>query len=309
MRDLWLMGRSKPSVVVDPRLRLPYFTYVLQGFTDLGMTVRFGALDAPKGNGMAALVSDRRIWVDTDDMPHIDPAAYAWSDVFGKVNVVEEDVPTHKKLHTMGPVFGTTLWPLPGGYLQSRHFLRPGVEFRRALAGLRFQAIARLPLSAYQPGRSEPDYVFHRSRAWAGRHADTNAPRERFIAALRSTEVQHDVDLTDERISLGAYLERTKRSALVFNCPAVHGCLGWKLGEYLALGKAIVSTPLHRVLPEPLEHGVNVHFVDDEVGAMRDAILRITKDDGYRGRLETAARAWYERNLTPARVAHHLLAD
>ena len=46
--------------------------------------------------------------------------------------------------------------------------------------------------------------------------------------------------------------ERTARSAVVFNCPAVHGCLGWKLGEYLTLRKAIISTDLGRRLPAPL---------------------------------------------------------
>jgi len=303
------MGRSNPSLVVDPGLRLPYFTYVLQGFADLGMTIRFSTLDAPVGNGMAALVAGRRIWVDTDDMARFDQDAYDWSDVFGKVNVVAKDVPTHQKLRVMGPVFGTTLWPLPGGYAQWRHFVRRGVDLRSALSGIRFQGIARQPLHAYRPGRSESDFVFHRSRAWAGRHGDTNAPRERFIEAVSSTQVRQDLDLTDDRISLSDYLERTKRSAFVFNCPAVHGCLGWKLGEYLALGKAIVSTPLDRVLPEPLEHGVNVHFVDDEVDAMRESILRLTSDEPYRSRLEAGALEWYERNLTPARVAQRLLAE
>ena len=102
------------------------------------------------------------------------------------------------------------------------------------------------------------------------------------------------------------YVERTRRSALVFNTPAVHECLGWKLGEFLALGKAIVSLPLTRALPAPLEHGTHLHLVDGSPESITDAIERITGDDGYRRRLEEHARAWYDEWLDPTRLVQRL---
>jgi glycosyltransferase involved in cell wall biosynthesis len=258
---------------------------------------------------MAMIHRDRRLWVDADDMASIDEASYEWSDVVGKVNVLPADLESHPRVRALGPLFGLTVWPLPRGYLKLRHFIRPLSSARAALAGVRFQGLTRLPLDSYVPQQSDPLYVFHRSRAWTGRHAGANGPRERFIAALGSSDATADVGLVDERISLGEYLSRTARSGVVFNSPAVHGCLGWKLGEYLALGKAILSTPIDRALPAPLVHGVHLHVVDDDVDAMRDAIALLTTDHEYRRHLEHGARSWYDAHLTPARVVARLFAD
>ena len=116
-----------------------------------------------------------------------------------------------------------------------------------------------------------------------------------------------DGGFLDDRLDLGTYIERVQRSAFVFNSPAVHGCLGWKLGEYLALGKAILSTPLSRSLPAPLEHGVHAHFVDDDVDSIRAGVELLLNDESYRSRLERGAGQWYQTHLAPARVAERLV--
>jgi glycosyltransferase involved in cell wall biosynthesis len=97
------------------------------------------------------------------------------------------------------------------------------------------------------------------------------------------------------------------RSVAAFNNPAVHGCLGWKLGEFLALGKAIVSLPIDRLLPSPLEHGVHLHIVDGSPESLDDAIARLRADDAYRRTLETNARRWYDEHLAPQCVAARIL--
>jgi glycosyltransferase involved in cell wall biosynthesis len=102
------------------------------------------------------------------------------------------------------------------------------------------------------------------------------------------------------------YLVNIGRSAVAFNNPAVHGCLGWKLGEFLALGKAIISLPLERALPAPLEHGVHLHVVDGSPESLDDALARIRTDHVYRRGLESNARRWYDEHLAPPRVAQRL---
>jgi glycosyltransferase involved in cell wall biosynthesis len=303
------MGGVDSVVLVDPRLDIPYASSVLVGLAGAGFELRFRRLGSPAARGMAMIHRDRRIWVDADDMASIDEASYEWSDVFGKVNAHPLDLESHPKVRVLGPLFGVTAWPLPGGYLRLRHFVRPLPGARAALAGIRFQGITRLPLANYVPQPSDPQYVFHRSRAWTGRHAAANGPRERFIDALGSSGTVGDVGLVEDRIALSDYLSRTARSALVFNCPAVHGCLGWKLGEYLALGKAILSTPIDRALPAPLVHGEHLHVVDDDVDVMREAISLLTTDHEYRRHLELGARSWFDAHLTPARVVARLFAD
>lgn len=295
------------DVVADARCRLPDHTFVLRGLQELGHRVRFRRLDAPDGSGMAVRIGNRNAWIDTGDVATFDEVAYEWSDVFAKVNCAESDVSQRSKLCLLGPLFGIRLWDLPAGYLRIPHLVRGGRGARRALADIRFQGITRLPIERYIPGRPDADFVFHASRAWSGKHAGTNDVRQVFHAAVESAEVPHEVWFSDDRIPLREYLEKTQRSAVVFNSPAVHGCLGWKLGEYLALGKAIISTELGRALPAPLEHGVHFHLVAPEREAMVDALRAIVSDRRYRQRLEVGARSYFEQHLTPAAVAVRLL--
>ena len=180
----------------------------------------------------------------------------------------------------------------------------------------------RAPIEAYAPRPSDADYVFFTAWPWA-KHGDVNPPRIRFIEACRRApgltfeggfvpRRRNDVPevlpyTATARTSLPEYLAKVGRSAVAFNNPAVHGCLGWKLGEYLAMGKAIVSLPLDRVLPAPLEHGVHLHVVDGSPEALDEAISRLRTDHAYRVTLERNARQWYDEHLAPHRLAARAL--
>ena len=68
-------------------------------------------------------------------------------------------------------------------------------------------------------------------------------------------------DCLTKGVCMTEWMHKTKMSEVVFNTPAFWECHGWKLGEYLALGKAIISTPLSNDLPYPLEHGKNIYMI------------------------------------------------
>lgn len=181
--------------------------------------------------------------------------------------------------------------------------------------------INRLPLSSYEHiVSSKDDYVFFLSTLW---YSDTwnkndegvNLRRAYFIRSCKkvlgnrfeggllgdsssSNELFADV-LCYNRESFSSWLEKTKQSALVFNTPAFWNCHGWKLGEYLALGKCILSTQLSNDLPYPLEHGVNVHFVENSEAAMKDAIEYILSHPEYRHKLEQGAKEYWNKYGTP----------
>jgi glycosyltransferase involved in cell wall biosynthesis len=78
-------------------------------------------------------------------------------------------------------------------------------------------------------------------------------------------------------------------------------CHGWKLGEYLALGKAIISTPISNDLPLSLVHGENIHIVENNFEEIRKAIILIIKDDEYRHKLEKGAHLYWEKYGTPSK--------
>ncbi len=179
----------------------------------------------------------------------------------------------------------------------------------------------RLPLSAYDNHIvSKDNYVFFLctlwySDEWNKNDEGVNLRRAYFIEACKSIptckfeggllshggahkSIPNNV-ATDQKEPFASWIEKTKRSALVFNTPAFWDCHGWKLGEYLALGKCIVSTKLSNDLPHPLEHGVNIHFVENSEESMREAVEYILTHPDYRHKLEKGAREYWETYGTP----------
>jgi hypothetical protein len=103
------------------------------------------------------------------------------------------------------------------------------------------------------------------------------------------------------------YVTKIQRSTVVFNTPARLGGHGWKLAEFMALGKAIITLPPERAMPAPLVHGQHVHFLDGSRPAIREAIERLCADPDYRQQLESGARSYYLEHLEPRRVIARIL--
>lgn len=179
----------------------------------------------------------------------------------------------------------------------------------------------RLPISVYSDNVDTVDnYVFFLSTLWYNNEWNNNDQgvnlrRAYFIRACKainicrfeggllgdkysSNQLFEDV-VTFQRVSFPEWIEKTKQSSLVFNTPAFWDCHGWKLGEYLALGKCIISTPLSNDLPHPLEHGVNIHYVDASESSMKNAIEYILSHPEYRHKLERGAREYWEKYGDP----------
>lgn len=308
------------TIHVGPDLRLHYYTQLLDGLTRAPATAGIGfarlrmpdAVDSTEGCALVVARGEfeRRVFVSAGDHAHLDPALVEWADVYGKVNVpLGIELPDN--VVPLGPMFGTRLWGPVKRYVVAARMARGGMALRQAVNQMHFQGRGRSRISRYVPRKSDPAYVFFVARRWGPKHPEPDPPRERFISAVEALPgIEFEGGLLDgARVPHGEYLEKTARSAVVFNCPAVHDCLGWKLGEFLALGKAIISTPLTRTLPAQLVHGKHVHFIDDDPGAISDAVGLITSDHEYRRRLEVGARQWYESHLMPEALLRQLALD
>jgi hypothetical protein len=335
---------SGAGLVVHPATDLTYASFAIEGFAQHfgASAIHYSTEGFPTGfaggRTLACYLADdptARTFLVFTDQTTIHQAGHAWARVYGMVNLAPDAAALG--VLPLGPTFGIKL---TSSALTRRHFVHmwewavrrtasPALKRRIELASERTRSLSghqrkRAPISAYAPHVSDPNYIFFTAWPWS-KHSDVNPPRIRFIEACRrapgldfeggfAPRRRDDVPevrgyTAPGRYALADYLEKIGRSAAVFNNPAVHGCLGWKLGEFLALGKAVISLPIDRdrVLPEPLEHGVHVHYVDASSASLDDALARIRTDDDYRRTLETNARSWYERNLAPARLATRVL--
>lgn len=264
--------------------------------------------------------NETKYYICGNDSYKIDEEIYDWCDVYASVNANHVKTPGRNKLVSLAPSFaiktGGTCSIILMALTNAVQYLRSIHDKRlKTFIGNYKRLLNRPFYSDMRPERSRNNYVFFCSTLWYNdeynqNDANVNARRANFIRACKeldslrfeggfvpqqgrsSTELFSDC-LSDTSYPYQIWLQKTKQSALVFNTPAFWDCHGWKLGEYLALGKAIVSTPLSNDLPAPLTHGINIHFVENTQESMKKAIHYIITHPDYKERLERGAAEYW----------------
>jgi hypothetical protein len=313
---------------------------------DMGLFKKLPYRDTKDYNsGFAFIVIDRdlehKVFVDTEDQAIVFPDRYDWCDVYAMVNPTSKQIQAYEKLMAIGPQCGITLSNIIGTIFTCLSNYRKGrayasIPLRLYLRDYIYTNIRRRSIQKYfleQPIR--PNYVFHASTLWYNEFAstDTNRYRGEFLVACKKAGLQIEGGLFyiegeapvkempsypeyktrykdfiyNTRLSMDDYIRKTKESVVVFNTPSVCECHGWKLAEYLCMGKAIISTLLTREMPgEGLIHGKNVHFVHTAEDIF-EAVMKISSDKGYREKLEQGAREYYATWLAPEKVVTRIL--
>lgn len=269
---------------------------------------------------------EKKYFICGNDSYRIEEEIYDWCDVYASVNANFEKTPGRTKLVSLVPSFGVKVWGTGGtvlrALLNATYYQRIVHDDKvKTFLGNYKRLLNRPFYSDLTPEPGSHDYVFFCSTLWYNDEYNqndrrVNARRANFIRACKGIENirfeggfvpqqgRSSSELFADCISATSYpyqtwLQKTKRSAMVFNTPAFWDCHGWKLGEYLALGKAIVSTRLSNDLPAPLIHGVNIHFVEDDIDSMQAAITYIINNPDYKEQLEQGARAYWASYGTP----------
>jgi len=322
---------------VDPSFDALYAMYYLQGVSDLpNIRVVFD----PKPfrsfkhtrDYVAMILEERgmdprRIVIDFGDTPTFRKEAYDWADVYAKVNLTPEDHDTYPKMMPLGPAsFGIRIypkWKIP--VMALFHFLKarkripsPSLFLSSYKANLR-----RLTFDEYaDPLHSATDYVHFVSTLWKD-DKRANDDRVHFMDAVRRggglsfeggfaprADGQHfgyDAYIGPPFESLETYREKIGRSFVVFNTPAVKQCHGWKLPEFMAWGKAIISMPPVRMFPAPLVDGEHWLLTDGTVEDIEAKIRRLQADPELHARLEKNIRAYFDEYIRPDAVMRRII--
>ncbi len=271
-------------------------------------------------------VPEKRYFICGNDSYRIEEEIYEWCDVYASVNANFEKTPDRAKLVSLVPSFGIKVWDKTETVLTAISnavcYIKSGHGKRvKTFLGNYKRLLDRPFYTDMTPEPGRLDYIFFCSTLWYNdeynqNDRQVNARRASFIRACKVLESvrfeggfvpqpgRSSSDLFADCITSNGYpyqtwLQKTKQSAIVFNTPAFWDCHGWKLGEYLAMGKAIISTPLSNDLPAPLTHGVNIHYVNDDIDSMKEAITYIIGHPDYKEQLEHGAREYWETYGTP----------
>ena len=307
-----------------------YYSYYLEALTKLGKPIKYSVDGFPHFHQhcLAFIIDDKKVYISAGDGPGFNEIGLEWCDIYAKVNIQNDSIPAEYnfKVLPVGPSFGiqylsgfqTLLNSWVTFVKSSNRQISPRDHFANYYRQWRY----RLPIQYFKPRKVDTSYIFHASTLWT-KEKLTNVHRANFIEVASKTQdirfeggfspgKVHLVEGFDhlimkEKLTFSNYLEKTKRSFVVFNTPTVQGCLGWKLGEYLALGKAIISTPLENMLPSPLVHGEHIHYVGGSKESIKKAINIIQEDKTYRESLEQHARKYYKKYISPESVITRIL--
>ena len=326
---------STEKIKIYPGFDAMFYTFYLLGINRAfpEMTIQFGDVDFPM-HLVAYLAMEyrgKKILIDAMDTSYIDDEALAWCDICGKVNLTKDEIKSEyrEKVFPIGPNFGVRYYQIFEAMpLAVLNFIKANLKLsylKKYLGAYFHQYYSRLYETDYVYNEPENDkYIFSTSSYWH-QAPITNENRRRFFACAESV-----VNLTFEGgfyssqaisepefrkyhlktfLTSKEYIQNIKKSIVVFNTPAVKHCLGWKLGEYLALGKAIISTPIARDLPAELIHGTHIHLVDGSQESICEAIKLLLVEKDYRRKLENNARLYYDQYLKPEKAIFRIFTQ
>lgn len=290
----------------------------------------------------AFVVEGRKFCIDFADSNQVFFTEFLeWADVYGKVNYKQEyiPVPYASKVAHCGCNYALCIEPnrYKASFLALLHYANayPRIEFpfQSFLSRYIMQAKRHTDGGAGTVCNTDRKYIFFVSTLWKDQE-ECNRWRIAFIRACLRLQAEglirfegglipdatqdvagiEDIVLP-EMMDYSRYRQNIQRSAIAFNTPAYFGCHGWKLPEYFAMGKVVLSTPFINDLPEALTHGKNIFFAGTEldrqteasVVTLYEAVRLLVTDTALYDAIAQGAQAYYETYMSPKACVNLLI--
>jgi hypothetical protein len=225
--------------------------------------------------------------------------------------------PSPEKYHALYPHFPVRSFEM--FTLQGLYVFHP-LRFIRNLK--EFRAISRQkPLwltSLNENTTVEVDYVFYKRTLWKNL-PDMNRLGANFLDICNRlgfrvegglTRMRDDyrtgIELIDKYLIKGGltrldYINRTCKSVVCFNTPSINGACSWRMGEYLAMDKVIISTPMKVELPTEIKY---LEVSDDPV-LFEEQVEHLLKNPDTFSQLSN--REFFERKMRPVAQIDYIL--
>ncbi|TAE18690.1 MAG: hypothetical protein EAY72_00490 [Bacteroidetes bacterium] len=274
----------------------------------------------------------KKVLISADDMLQVNEAWYNEVDVYAKVNINNDLLNRFPKLFPIGPNFGIRHLSRWKYYLLSWQIWRATGSKNPYWSAFHNLSLKRLFFSDYRQLKATPKptlqtqkpFVFYLNYPWQKHKALTQARKEIIEVFQRMAAKQlinFEGGFSRRRLgpfkglekwsasrlySLRQYLTKVHQSSFVFNTPAVHGCLGWKLGEYFALGKAVISTPYDRVIPAAMLEDLVITVPADNAFLQHEIEQILENTSGELAQKAAKAQEYFEAYLAPKKVIERI---
>lgn len=256
-----------------------------------------------------------------------------WADVYAKVNYNSEYLPiawTHKIVRC-GCNYGMAIYS--SKWIAALVALRNWLLCHQRITFTYTQYLSRYLMSvkrqeiSLSENTERNNYIFFVSTLWKGQDK-CNQARINFIRACHNVQAEGlitfegglvpDVEqdttgiedvLLQTRIPYDEYAKKLSQSCCVFNTPAYFDCHGWKLAEYMAMGKIILSTPFVNELPKGMIDKKHILFCDDSVTSVQAAIRSLILDGSLREKIKQGISEYYMDYACPEEVIKQIIND
>ncbi len=214
--------------------------------------------------------------IENDDPIGVDQKAYDLCDLYFATNKLKDSTDySLKKVHALFPHY-----PINNGLDYLKLFGLKGIgklglkEFAR-----QFYIMHRKPIFHNYPFElKDSNYIFFSGSTWK-KERYANYIRKDFIQACQNnSEIDFeggmvrrmDVDpcempesvLTDKFTAL-EFSEKSRKSIIGFNNPAVRDAVSWRLAEYLNYSCFVISFDFKIEIPTLPTHGKEIHLIQD----------------------------------------------
>lgn len=291
-----------------------------------------------RDHALVELGSGKKLYFDMHDSHEIDETAAAGVDWYFKRSFMADSIPS--RFQEMVRPWGLNFWIEPScptwcGFRRGVHFGIGAGRWRELLRIL--PGPWHAPVQADFEPREAPDLsgrVLFLTRAWDPDDAPDRSPEkrqeihainetraacvrelrasfaERFVGGLAPDSyavrsypdaVVREAAITRKR----AYLRLVRGSSICVTSSGLHGSNGWKLGEYVAMGKAVVTEQLRHEVPGFVE---GTHYLSYATPSeCVAAVNRLAEDTVLRTCMQAANREFFKRFLQPAEMVRRAL--
>lgn len=319
------------EVIADASCNILYASFYLKGIQEHTKYVLKFRNQPFKGlrheNQYLALIfkgtEEKKVIIDFGNFDKIYNDALDWADVYGKVNLNPKDK-DKPKVVGIGPLTAINVFgPLPAAWLAITNLCKSysRIPNKKLFLSYYKSQLNRPKLSDYTANPSPGNYVFFIASLWK-KEKNLNDIRANFIRACQKVEKinfeggfaprkNNDIPgyehLTlKSRVTNAEFLEKTYDSLFVFNAPSVGGCNGWRLAEYLIMGKAILSTPLVRLMPGNFVTNQQFLLTDGTEEDMQRQINYLVSNPQLLSDLQKNAKKYYLEELSPGKVIERI---
>jgi hypothetical protein len=140
-----------------------------------------------------------------------------------------------------------------------------------------------------------------------GRFTPNNDVRRRAVALLEA-QTRFPVEGGLGRRRYGRHLADSAHAAVCLDL-AGHGPLCFRLIDYLAVGCCVVTTDGDASLHVPLEDGVHVAYVSQDLSNLVDVCEELLGDAERQVRMRAAAADYFDRYLESRQLASYYLSE